>query len=1757
MRKRVLCILIALAMVLALMPGVAFADVLPEGATGWVDGNGTIPVWYKLEDNNATLTIGGTGPMPDFGSKDDAPWQLSRDYESIETIIIGDNVTSIGDFAFSDFSGLTSVIIYGSITKIGDQAFAGCESLASITIPDSVTTIGVDAFRGCSSLASIIIPASVTSVGGYAFSECSALATVTFSETSQLTTIGEWTFDSCGLTSIVIPESVTDIKPSAFSNCTALTAFTVADGNTKYEVGDGVLYNKGITTLVQYPAGKTDTSFVIPASITEIKEYAFNGCSKLNTVTFEEGSQLTAIGSKAFFSLFSLKEIAIPTGVTSIEERAFQNCTSLVSITIPSGVTSVGNYAFGLCSSLADVTCLATTPPTLYTTSFYSCSSLASLQVPAGSVDAYRAASGWNAYASKIVGACIHNVDGFTAWGNNDGETTSLPSTAGSYYLTEDVTLSETWTVKAGSAQSPAITNLCLNGHVIKANCTDANKFSVITVPVNATLNLYDCGTTEHKGYIDADGLWHLAAGGHPAEGETEKNITGGVITGGNNATDGGGGVHVEGTFSMNGGNIVGNMASNTANGGGVIVHTDATFTMNGGAITENVTQSAGGGVCCSSTFNMLKGKIASNKAALGGGVYIFSNDNSCINMSGGYITGNTASNNGGGVCYAVKGAVTLGGTAQITGNFKGTGEDAAENNLYLGSNKHITLGTKSGSEEGNGVVAPADGMSVGVTMATPGTFTETATETQKGYFSSDNSGYEVAFNTDHLELKKTVAPAPEYTTYQHWQIKHEGSEWQWTDNMTKVEDGLFKLEVNWTGSGFNVKSDENLIKKDWYAPEDLTVGEEVIAPVTVDVYLRVIDDETLKIGVGVVPSTGETAEITTWSDLQNAINEATKPTTIQLTQDLTVPAEDGERLVIPAGKNIVLDLNGFTLDRGLKNEDTAFDKGNVFTVNGKLTIQDNSTAQTGKITGGTSAYGAAIISNGETILESGTITGCKATSTDYDATNSQLGRGGAIYVNKNGKFTMTGGEIKNCSASVAGGAIFNIGTVNIAGGKIDGCSVSGVNDGGTVKAKGGAVYNFATSHFTMTGGEISGNRLSKVADMRGAGVYAAAGANVTLGGTAKITDNTNGDNKASNLFLYDGVSFTVSTDIVPGAGMNVGVTTKTAPTSGNPVQIGTTATDYSSFFFADGSGYGVVFNANKNVLEFAVVPVYIGNVEVKDNEIKTGDTTVTVKDANGNDIESGKLEDVAKAINEILDNKKVNNFGKTTDETGIEKATEANNSKIVDALKAETTDSTAKAAVTDTGISKYLNVTLVSADVDVDTTDGTTVTVNKLVFDVTPMATITVAGKDGTSVTLTTEITKDEINSDVTFLLPVDSKNTAPTAAVYHENDFLGNYQVNTSGDSKYLEVTTKSFSNFGYITLDATTAGAMIDDTYYASLSDAVSKVANNETITLLKAASGNITVSRAVQFTINENSNTNNATIVAGSGYKLSKSGDTYTITVSGGGSTGGGSTSSYAVELPANVKNGKINVSPKNASAGSTVKITVTPDKGFTLETLTVLDNNGKEAEVKNLGNNKYSFKMPNGKVTIKASFMEDNAMLNFFVDVKATDYFYDSVLWAAENKITAGTDAIHFNPNGTTTRGQMITFLWRMAGSPVFEDDDIKFVDIKKKDYFYNAVVWGWNMGIVSGKSATAFAPDDKVTRGEAVTFIYRYAKVAGGDLPNPFNDVKQGAFYYYPVLWAANNGITSGVNATTFNPSGDCTRAQVVTFLYRFNEKFN
>ena len=263
-------------------------------------------------------------------------------------------------------------------------------------------------------------------------------------------------------------------------------------------------------------------------------------------------------------------------------------------------------------------------------------------------------------------------------------------------------------------------------------------------------------------------------------------------------------------------------------------------------------------------------------------------------------------------------------------------------------------------------------------------------------------------------------------------------------------------------------------------------------------------------------------------------------------------------------------------------------------------------------------------------------------------------------------------------------------------------------------------------------------------------------------------------------------------------------------------------------------------------------------------------------------------------------------------------------------------------------------------------------------------------------------------------------------------------------------------------------------------------------------------------------------------------------------SGGG--GGSSVSTYSVTV-GKTDNGSVSVSPKSASKGDTVTITVTPDKGYVLETLTVLDKNDKEIKLTEK-NGKYTFTMPAGKVEVKATFMEDNSMLNFFMDVKAGDYFYDAVLWAAEKGITSGTDATHFSPNAACTRAQIVTFLWRAAGSPEPKGTG-SFADVPADSYYTKAVAWAVENGITGGTGDGKFSPDATCTRAQAVTFLYRASGAPAVSGNAAFSDVATNAYYAAAVKWAEKNGITGGIGGGLFGSDNNCTRAQIVTFLYR------
>ena len=265
-----------------------------------------------------------------------------------------------------------------------------------------------------------------------------------------------------------------------------------------------------------------------------------------------------------------------------------------------------------------------------------------------------------------------------------------------------------------------------------------------------------------------------------------------------------------------------------------------------------------------------------------------------------------------------------------------------------------------------------------------------------------------------------------------------------------------------------------------------------------------------------------------------------------------------------------------------------------------------------------------------------------------------------------------------------------------------------------------------------------------------------------------------------------------------------------------------------------------------------------------------------------------------------------------------------------------------------------------------------------------------------------------------------------------------------------------------------------------------------------------------------------------------------------------SYGGGSyTPTYSTSVD-KTQNGTVTVSPSSAKSGTTVTITVKPDKGFELDTLKVTDKNGSNVKVTAGKDGKYTFEMPASKVTIKAAFVESKpAAVNPFTDVQESSYYYDAVLWAVKNGITGGTTATTFSPNATCTRAQAVTFLWRAAGSPAPKSGSHSFVDLKEGTYYYDAVLWAAENGITGGTTATTFSPNATCTRAQIVTFLWRAQKMPAAGTANSFTDVASNSYYADAVLWAAENGITGGTTATTFSPSNNCTRAQIVTFLFR------
>lgn len=356
---------------------------------GWIDldvQQGTCGTNLKWQLNKeGVLTISGTGTMKNYTYKSEMPWY--KYINDIQSVVIEDGVTSIGDYAFYGMSKLTDISIPEGVKTIGEYAFKNCAALDGVNLPSTLTKLGQSAFYGCTSLSSIAIPEGLYTVWGYTFKNCTSLAEVTLPST--LIKIDEAAFYGCKtLKTLDIPDSVSIIGIYCFKNCSSLSEVSLPEKLT--QIREAAFYGTAIKTL-SVPEGVTTVgpyafknctalkSIELPQSLKKIDEAAFYACDHLAALNVPE--KVESIGNYAFRRCEELQSVSFPESLKTIGESAFYGCGSLSELTIPEGVTSIGGYAFKSCVNLYEVT-LPTTLKTLGESAFYGCTRISSMTIP-------------------------------------------------------------------------------------------------------------------------------------------------------------------------------------------------------------------------------------------------------------------------------------------------------------------------------------------------------------------------------------------------------------------------------------------------------------------------------------------------------------------------------------------------------------------------------------------------------------------------------------------------------------------------------------------------------------------------------------------------------------------------------------------------------------------------------------------------------------------------------------------------------------------------------------------------------------------------------------------------------------------------------------------------------------------------------------------------------------------------------------------------------------------------------------------------------------------------------------------------------------------------------------------------------------------------------------------------------------------------------------------------------------------------------
>lgn len=914
--------------------------------------------------------------------------------------------------------------------------------------------------------------------------------------------------------------------------------------------------------------------------------------------------------------------------------------------------------------------------------------------------------------------------------------------------------------------------------------------------------------------------------------------------------------------------------------------------------------------------------------------------------------------------------------------------------------------------------------------------------------------------------------------------------------------------------------------------------------------------------------ATNGVAEVSTAEALARAVEQGGA---VKLTANIDI----GATLAISG--SVELDLNGYVL----RYENTQA-YGSVLKVEsgGSLTIKDSNpssahkfkpnddglwvldengteTVSGGIITGGTGTLvdiyqyqtfgGGVYVSGGKLTMEGGNIVGCRAVR------NGRPAFGGGVYLCSDNvagmasSFVMNGGRIVGCASADCGGGVF-----------VDPMCEFVMNPGSEIRAcvapNGGGVYTNSSGNaigkLTLNGGKILSCKavISTPGTGHGGGVYNEGQFTMNSGGIEKCTsaDGESGGVWNSGEFIKNGG--TIDGNVAGGGTISMGVSGEkefldalanknvtTIKLKGDiTVNEGDALTVYRPITIVNGSGYAgcdlrlsrplIIEKGGALMLESRVSFYPYGNVTVEGSLTIGANFEVLFEGDNA----SLTISDGGKVTTCAAEE------GKTSGLLSLDKGTKlaiAANGKMDNqgVLSISDIENLRKAA--DIGGDLRLNRMTVKEDYILDMKGSLLIISDLLNFE--PGANLTV--KNASKVDARgTEI------SGGSYYCPVDAEISLSTEKAITGGSFYGPVMVRSQSDTQGLTPSPISGGTFydkleGTYSIKGHTVTFMNDGSRYA-----MQVVPNNGKATAPDALSKD-------GYTF--------AGWYTEDGKKFDFGNDIVTgdIALAAQWTSNGSDWSpSYAVVVPDDPSHGSVAVSAKYAYRGSTVTVTVAPDAGYVLETLTATDARGNELTLTDRGDGTFTFIMPGSRVEVRASFIEDNSILNRFYDVPNDAYYYEAVKWAAASGIAQGYGNGLFGPDDPCTRGQVVTFLWRAAGCPE-PSAPSSFSDVSQDAYYAKAVAWAVEAGIAHGYSSDAFGPDDICTRGQVATFLWRAAGSPESAASSGFADVAEGAYYADAVAWAAENGIAHGYDNGSFGPDDGCTRGQAVTFLWRAN----